>query len=304
MSANCEILDLRAFKAVVELANFHRAAEALNISQPALSRRIQKLEATIGAPLLERTTRQVHLTALGNELVPMVDRMLEEFDSSLFSSKSLLPSSRQMLLPIACLPTIAYSMMPRAIERFREVYPRVRFRILDVRSVDVCQAVARGDVEFGLNLGAVSELGLEFMPLLSDPFDLVMNRAHPLAEINELVWEHLQDYPLIANHRLSGNRAFLDSTLARSKLAMNWSYEVTKFSTALGMIEVGLGVSVMPRSTLPKGCHTNLVVRPIGGPTIARTIGILRRSGSSMSKTARDFHDLIVEMYQTPSAST
>ena len=59
MSINCEILDLRAFLSVVELENFHRSAEALNLSQPALSRRIQKLELAIGAPLLERTTQRL-----------------------------------------------------------------------------------------------------------------------------------------------------------------------------------------------------------------------------------------------------
>ena len=82
---NCEILDLRAFLLVVELGSFHRTAEALNLSQPALSRRIQKLEAAIGGPLLERTTRHVAPTAMGQELLPLVRRMLEEFDGSLFT---------------------------------------------------------------------------------------------------------------------------------------------------------------------------------------------------------------------------
>ncbi|TAZ26856.1 LysR family transcriptional regulator, partial (plasmid) [Rhizobium ruizarguesonis] len=89
MSINCEILDLRAFLSVVELENFHRSAEALNLSQPALSRRIQKLELAIGAPLLERTTRHVSTTALGAELIPLVRRMLEEFDTSLFAVRDV-----------------------------------------------------------------------------------------------------------------------------------------------------------------------------------------------------------------------
>src|SRR5688500_602335 len=92
MSINCEILDLRAFLSVVELESFHRAADALHLSQPALSRRIQKLEQVIGAPLLERTTRHVSATALGTELVPLVRRMLEEFDGSLFAVRDVGPN--------------------------------------------------------------------------------------------------------------------------------------------------------------------------------------------------------------------
>ena len=73
MSINFEALDLRAFVAVVDLEGFHRAAEALNLSQPALSRRIQKLEAAVGAALLERTTRRVALTTVGLESCRLSD---------------------------------------------------------------------------------------------------------------------------------------------------------------------------------------------------------------------------------------
>src|SRR3954464_1315752 len=73
---NCELLDLRAFLAVLDLRSFVKSAQMLNISQPALSRRIQALEAAFGAPLLERTTRSVTPTALGRELEPMIRRLL------------------------------------------------------------------------------------------------------------------------------------------------------------------------------------------------------------------------------------
>ena len=72
MNINFEILDLRAFLAVLELGSFHKAAQSLNLSQPALSRRIQALEASIGAPLLERTTRRVAPSTVGSSLEPMI----------------------------------------------------------------------------------------------------------------------------------------------------------------------------------------------------------------------------------------
>ncbi|MCE3519747.1 LysR family transcriptional regulator, partial [Escherichia coli] len=150
MSINCEILDLRAFLSVVELESFHRAAEALNLSQPALSRRIQKLEATIGAPLLERTTRHVSATAVGSELIPLVQRMLEEFDGSLFAVRDI-GAQRSGLVTIACLPTAAFYFLPTVIKQFNAEYPHIRFRILDLPATDGLLAVARGEVEFGIN---------------------------------------------------------------------------------------------------------------------------------------------------------
>jgi hypothetical protein len=103
MSINFEALDLRAFVAVVDLEGFHRAAEALNLSQPALSRRIQRLEAAVGAALLERTTRRVALTTVGREFLPLVRRMLEEFDSSLFAMRDV-GKQRRGQISLACVP--------------------------------------------------------------------------------------------------------------------------------------------------------------------------------------------------------
>lgn len=143
MSINCEILDLRAFQAVVDLESFNRAAEALNISQPALTRRIQKLEQSIGAPLLDRTTRHVAATATGQELLPLVRRMLEEFDGSLFALKDG-GSKRRGLITMACVPTAAFYFLPTVIKQFGSDYPHIRLRIRDLTANEGLQAVARG----------------------------------------------------------------------------------------------------------------------------------------------------------------
>ena len=86
---NFEFIDLKAFIAVAELGSFNRAAKALNLSQPALSRRIQKLEESLGATLLERSTRHVALTMVGRDFVPKVRRFLEDFENSVLGIRDL-----------------------------------------------------------------------------------------------------------------------------------------------------------------------------------------------------------------------
>ena len=119
---NCELLDLRAFLAVLDLRSFVKSAQLLNLSQPALSRRIQALEAAFGAPLLERTTRSVTPTALGRELEPMIRRLLGEFEASVLSINALGARQRGQVA-IACIPTAAFYFLPRVIRTFRERYP-------------------------------------------------------------------------------------------------------------------------------------------------------------------------------------
>lgn len=290
---NCEILDLRAFLMVVELGSFHRTAEALNLSQPALSRRIQKLEGTIGAPLLERTTRHVAPTAVGEELVPLVRRMLEEFDSSLFAFRGL-GERRGGLVTIACLPTAAFYFLPSVIRQFNGQYPSIRFRILDIPATDGLQAVARGEVEFGVNIMGSSDPDLIFDRLAEDPFVLAMRKDHPLASRDVVSWDDLAPYQLITVYRSSANRILLDSALNRSGLTLRWSYEVTHLSTSLGLVEADLGISVLPRTATPQGEHPFLVTRPIRDPEISRTIGVVRRRGGTLSPAAELFMRMLI----------
>jgi DNA-binding transcriptional LysR family regulator len=296
MSINCEILDLRAFLAVLELESFHRAAEALHLSQPALSRRIQKLEAAVGAPLLERTTRHVAATALGAELIPLVQRMLEEFDGSLFSMRDLAPN-RGGLVTIACIPTAAFYFLPTVIRQFNEEYPNIRFRILDLTATGGLQAVARGEVEFGINIMGNSDPDLIFDRLAEDPFVLAARKDHPLAEKSQVGWRELKPYRLITVHRSSGNRTLLDAALAKSNIKLRWFYEVTHLSTSLGLVEAGLGISVLPKMATPQDDHPFLVTRPIVSPEVSRTIGVVRRRGGSLSPAAERFMTMLLGMW-------
>nr|WP_295378108.1 LysR family transcriptional regulator [Pseudoxanthomonas sp.] len=292
MSINCEILDLRAFLLVSETRSFHRAAETLHLSQPALSRRIQKLEQSVGAPLLERTTRSVVPTAVGQDLLPLVRRMLEEFDGSLFSLRGS-DEHRGGQVTIACLPTAAFYFLPRVIARFHEDQPHVRFRILDLPATEGLQAVERGEVEFGINFMGSSHPELAFDALLEDPFVLACRRDHPLARKRRIHWSDLAPYPLITVHRTSGNRTLLEGALARENLRLNWFYEVTHLSTSLGLVEAGVGISVLPRMATPQGEHPILVTRPLGHPEVSRTIGVVRRRGAQLSPAAERFLDLL-----------
>ncbi|TKT69544.1 LysR family transcriptional regulator [Aquamicrobium sp. LC103] len=293
MRINCEILDLRCFLMVVELGSFHRAADTLNLSQPALSRRIQKLESVIGGALLERSTRHVASTAMGMELLPLVRRMLEEFDASLFTTREA-GVQRSYIINMACIPTAAFYFLPLVIGRFSQEYPLVRFSILDLPATQGVQSVARGEVEFGINFMGNSDPDLEFIRLIEDPFVLAARKDHDLAGKSVVSWSELSPYPLITVHRSSANRTLLDASLAKSNLRLPWSYEVTHLSTSLGLVEAGLGISVLPRLAMPQTDHPFLVPIPIRNPEVSRTIGILKRRGVSLSPAAERFLRMLI----------
>ena len=301
MRLNFELLDIRAFLAVLEVGSFHKAAEALHLSQPALSRRIKSLEEMLGAPLLERTTRRVSPTTVGRKMQPMFLRMIDELEASVLNMSET--SSRHSgQVTIACIPAAALYFLPQVIRRFNEQYPLIRFRIHDLSGQEGLESVARGDTEFGINMLGFGEADLRFTPLKNDPFVLACRRDHPLARRRTVRWAELNGFPLIGVSRDSGNRTILDNALATAKLELNWVCEVNHVSTSLGLVEAGIGISVLPKMAAPQPDHPAIMVVPIKNPVVSRTIGIVERKTARLSPAAARFRAMLVENWSKVAA--
>ena len=169
MAINFDLNDLLAFRAVAELSNFRRAAESVNISQPAFSRRIDKLEQALGVRLLDRTTRRVNLTAVGRDFHRKVVSMLDELDGTLLSIRGM-AATRLGEVTIACVPSTVYYFLPQVIQRYQERHPKIRVKVFDASANEVLAAVARGEADFGLNFMGGQEPDIEFKTLLEERF--------------------------------------------------------------------------------------------------------------------------------------
>jgi len=295
---NFELVDLKAFVAVADLGSFVRAAQALNLSQPALSRRIRKLEDSLGAPLLERTTRHVALTMVGRDFAPKVRRFLGEFETSVLGISDIRARSGG-LVSVAAVPTAVFYFLPRAISRFSEAYPRIRVRVLDIGANEGLEAVARGEAEFGINFLGASYPELDFASLAEDPFVIACRRDHPLASRKRLAWDQLAGHRVITVGRNSGNRTLIDNALAQSGRTLTWAYEVTHLSGALGLVEAGLGVAVLPRLATPTSGHSTIRAIPLESPTVTRTIGLVRRKGAVLAPSAAALHAILLDTWRS-----
>lgn len=294
MSINFELLDLKAFLAVFDYGSFHKAAELLNLSQPALSRRIQCLEVKLGTPLLERSTRHVSPTAAGWKLEPMARRLVEELETSLLTINGA--DGRQSgQVTIGAIPTAVVCLLPAIMGHFHERFPRMRLRVMDRTPQEALSAVVRGDVEFAINMAGADRDDVTFTPLVEDPYVLVCPRRKALARKKVVRWTDLIGQPLIRVGRVnSGNRAYLDNALTAADVRLEWFYEVNNLDTALRLVEKGLGASVLPRMALQASRHPSLASRPIGPPMVSRTIGIAERRNGRLSPPAQYLKDMLL----------
>ena len=295
MAINFDLNDLLSFRAVAELSSFRKAAEAVHLSQPAFSRRIDKLEQALGVRLLERTTRRVTLTAVGREFERKVRELLDELDATLLGIRGGV-GTRTGEVTVACVPSTVYYYLSQVIRRYHERSPKVRVKVLDASANEVLAAVARSEADFGLNFIGAQEGDLEFKPLVEERFVAACRRDHPVAKLRRVTWAQLGGHDYISVGRTSGNRVLLDQALAGVPGRPQAIYEAQHVTTTLGLVEAGLGVAAVPSMAMPPSDHPLLVSVPLVDPVITRKVGLIRRRGRSLSPAAQQLYDLFSEL--------
>ena len=279
---------LRSFVAVADRLAFNAAALQLNISTSALTRRVQRLELSLGFPVFERSTRSVHLTRAGELFLPHARQVLAEVAAGLAAVRADV-QERSGTLTFAALPTVTAHLLPRIIRAFRDHRPDVHVRVVECSAADVVRHLHEGSTAFGFTFRNTLDPTLAFDPVLVDPFCLIMPPNHPLTEQEEVAWRSLKPHALITAGGQSGNMALLNEALQEVDWRSDTTYEIEHLTTSVGLVQAGLGISVVPRSSLPLGPHPDIVVRPLVEPRVTRTLGLFWRRHEPLSAAAKHF---------------
>ena len=282
--------DVQAFVAVAELSSFARAADELNITQSALSRRIKKLEDILGARLLDRTTRSVSVSIVGEEFLPEANRIVAEFQQSLSDLHDLI-QVRTGSVAMSTNMTVADTLLPDIIAQFKEENPRVRLRLTESSSPNALDRVLRRESELAIAQFGEGHPELDFEPLFEDRFVLVCHKDHPLARKSKLTWKEIEPHNFIRMRTGSGTTNLLNRTLGEKLKYLSGDIEIGHFNALLALVGKNLGVSAIPTLVQLKRTDLDLVVRPVTDPDISRTLGIVTNRGRSLSPAGEALRD-------------
>lgn len=293
---NVGLRQLRAFLAVAKYGSFSRAAEEVAVSQSAVSFAVQQLENELGLRLLDRTTRQVRMTAVGETLAASSARLLAELDTVLKELKDT-GQQRRGRVVMACVPSVARGLMPGCVEHCATRWPEISFAIEDIAAKEVIAKVQRGDVEFGISGGEIDASDLHVEDLVRDPFVLACRRDDELAGSKAVSWGKLSGRRLVMLNNTSGSRPQILDTLARLGVEAQISIELAQPSSVLAMVEARLGIAVVPLLVAPPEGHPTLTTRKLIKPLVSRTIFLLRRRDRSLSPAASAVWSVLVELF-------
>lgn len=289
---NWSLRQLRSFAVLAKAGSFTRAAEALHVSQPALTVQIRTLEEALGVRLFDRNTRQVKLTPIAKELLPAFERVLRDIDSVAVSARELAAGIRGVV-HVAALPSICSTLLPAVIAQVRSRYPGIVVRLRDAVAQRVLSLVRTEDVDLGIGGFDRVDADMTVSPLFSDRLVAVVPEGHALARKKLLSLKDLAGSPLIFMDTQSSVRALVEEAFFETGTVPNPAYEVTYMTTALGLVQARQGVTFIPSSALELNMLSGVQVRPFAGAALERRIGIVSRKGRTPSPAAEGFLEIL-----------
>ncbi|SNR68828.1 LysR family transcriptional regulator [Puniceibacterium sediminis] len=281
-----DYLGLEAFVAIADYGSFHRAADALHLSQAALSHRVRKIEEDLGSPLFTRSSREVSLTPTGQGLLPEARRLLKALQDTYESARA--GAQRQARrLAFACLPSIANSVLTQVLMTMSEDRPEIAFELLDIPVGRIAEAVRSGAAEFGLTIVSAELSDLRLRPLVDEDYRLFVHHEHPFAARDEVPVQELEGVRLARIRSHSKNSELLDLAFGEMRDRLRWQFEVQNATVAMRLAAQGAAMTIQPESAIAMAPAT-LVSVPIAGIRLQRTLGVVSRRGVPLTDNASD----------------
>lgn len=232
---------------------------------------VSTLEGELSVRLFERTTRRIVLTDAGEELLPSIKKVFDNLDSA-FDDLRQLSERRSGRFSVASSPLLSATLLPTLMASFRLRHPDIKVELFDLPVDEIAQAVRSGQADFGVRTEGPDMQDLMVTPLYQDKLMLACLGTHALAKQREVRWAELVDEDLILLRHGSGLRTLVDRGFSELGEVARSSYEVAHVMTAVGLVEAGLGVSILPTYALTRTRSLSVVAVPLVAPVIERNI--------------------------------
>lgn len=245
-------MDIPQLKAVVTLAeelHFVRAARRLGITQPALSQRIQRAEAEVGAALFVRSQRRVALSQAGRVFVVDARTVVADFDRAVATARRV-SQGEIGRLRLGFVENASFHLLPRAASQFRTKHPGCSIELNEMISIEIAEALAAGQIDLGLMRPIDHDADLATRSVLAEPYAVALGESHPLAVVSSVWIRDIAPLPIIiaAGRKATYLKAQFRPYFLRHGYDLNIGQEVNQLAAIIALVGAGLGYTLLPRS--------------------------------------------------------
>lgn len=288
---NLSLKRIQTFLALAECGSFRRTAEFLNRSQSAVSAHIQQLEEEIGVPLVSRTTRRVSLTAEGHMLMIRSKNALAQLDAVVSELREE-AQMRRGFVSVGSSPSVSTHLLPPIFAEFQVRYPGVTLQLQEDFAKGMYDRLREEETDFAIGPRLDHLKGFDFDDILSDPIVVVLPLDHPLGEREEVELREVVRYPYLAMPKGTAIRKIIEDASFAQGVTLLPRLEVIHQQTLFNMVAAGLGITILPRISVPKGGGPYRIAR-LTSPSITRQVSLITLRGRNLSPSARCCADLI-----------
>jgi LysR family transcriptional regulator, carnitine catabolism transcriptional activator len=287
------IRHLRAFCAVAEHLHFTKAADAMRLTQPALSALIRQLESDVGVRLIQRNTRIVELTEIGRQFHDTAKKLVTDFDDAVEDVQSYRATKRGRVR-IGALPSLCASVLPRLMQEFGASHPDATLSLADLQGEELSAQLRARTIDLAIGYAEPSPDTAMHM-LFRDRLVLVCRRDSEFGRSGASIrWARLQEQPLIAMAPGTTVRALIEGVAAKHDIPLKIALEPRLMSTAVACVEAGLGVAILPSSGASGYLRPNLCTRRIIDPVVHRDIPVLHLARYGLPPAPAAFRDFLI----------
>ena len=286
-----ELHQLRYFVAVAERRHFTRAAAALGVAQPSVSKQIRRLEADLGDALFDRTAGGVALTDAGTVLLPWAKRVLADLDAARAEVVGL-ASLEGGRLSVGATPSVSTVLLPPILAEFHRAHPGVSLTVQEAGSRELVARLEAGDLDLALVVLPVPHDDvLATTPVLREDLVLAVPAGHPLARRRAVRMAELRGVPLVMFREGYDLRTTTIAACEAAGFHPIFAVEGAEMDGVLRMTAAGIGVAVVPGIVVEHGGP--LVAIRLTEPTLSRSIGLAHHRGRRRSRAADAFSALL-----------
>lgn len=283
-----DLAELETFVAVAEFGSFSDAAQHLHITQPSVTGRVQRLEHSLGAKLLVRTTRRVELTPAGVGLLNEATVALRGLRKIVSKHRQQARLARQRVV-VASTPMMAALVLPPLIRDYSKAYTDVQVVLKDLRHPEALEALAAGAVDLAVLAYDGRDNRFRALQLSAQEMVLVAPRHHPLARFRSVSLEQLASHPILVIEVYESLRQRIADALKERGLEMAPSAIVDNLNTLLGMLDADMGAALLPRSMGRRSEASGHVLIEIEDIKLERRFAILRSRKTELGTAADSF---------------
>lgn len=246
-----EVHQLRYVCAIADTGNFSRAAERCKIAQPSLSQQVLKLEEELGTRLFDRLGRSIRLTEAGRAFIPRARAILEQMEAARSSAADQNTDLRGSVA-VGVIPTVAPYLMPSCTVGFAKKYPDAKLRIVEETTSVLVGGLRDLSIDVAILALPLRHKDLELFPIRTEPLFAALSTDHLRASAKLLALKDLRGESFVM---LRGGHCFRDlsiDTCTRARITPNIVFESEQFSSLLGMVAAGVGVSLVPEMAIDR----------------------------------------------------